>query len=40
MFISGVLGNNENAPQPIMTEKEKVAQHGMDKWSFRKEPSK
>lgn len=40
MFVSGVLGNNENAPQPEMTEKQKIAQHGMDKWSFRKEPLK
>ena len=40
MYVSGVLGNNEDGKQPKMSEKQKVAQHGMDKWSFRKEPKK
>lgn len=38
MFISGVLGIDKDGDNPPMTEKQKVAQHGMDKWSFRKPP--
>jgi hypothetical protein len=40
MFISGVLPFGDNVDQLPYTEKQKVAQHGMDKWSFRKEPHK
>jgi hypothetical protein len=40
MFISGVLGSGDDVDQPEMTEAQKVAQHGMDKWSFRKKPTK
>jgi hypothetical protein len=40
MYISGVLGVNKDGSEIVMTEKEKVMQHGFDKWSFRKEPSK
>lgn len=36
MYISGVLGVDKNVDNPIMSEKQKVAQHGMDKWSFRR----
>jgi len=39
MFISGVLGSKEK--DIIMIEdKYKIASHGFDKWSFRKEPEK
>ena len=41
MYISGVLGVNDLDGKGMpMTEKQKVGQHGMDKWSFRKPPSK
>lgn len=40
MYISGVLGVNRDGTEFPATEKQKVAQHGMDKWSFRKKPSK
>jgi len=33
-FISGVLGTNENKVLDV-DEKHRIAQHGMDKWSFR-----
>ena len=36
MFISGVLGNKENNVV-IISDKDKIIQHGFDKWSFRKE---
>lgn len=37
MFISGVLGNKEKEIIDV-PDKYKIAQHGFDKWSFRKEP--
>lgn len=37
MFISGVLGNKEKEIIEI-SDKDKIKQHGFDKWSFRKEP--
>jgi len=37
MFISGVLGNKEKEIVQV-EDKYKIAQHGFDKWSFRKEP--
>lgn len=37
MFISGVLGNREKEIVEV-ADKYKIAQHGFDKWSFRKEP--
>jgi len=40
MFISGVLPVGDDVEQPPATEKQKVGQHGMDKWSFRKPPEK
>ena len=40
MYVSGVLGVNKDGTEFPATEKQKVAQHGMDKWSFRKPPSK
>ena len=40
MYVSGVLGVNKDGTEFPATEKEKVARHGMDKWSFRKPPSK
>ena len=40
MYVSGVLGVNKDGTEFPSTEKEKVAQHGMDKWSFRRPPSK
>lgn len=33
-FLSGVLGNHDN-PIVEVGEKDKLIQHGMDKWSFR-----
>ena len=39
MFISGVLGTN-NKDIIEVEDKYKIAQHGFDKWSFRKEPTK
>jgi len=39
MFISGVLGTGENDIVEV-EDKYKIAQHGFDKWSFRKEPEK
>ena len=39
MFISGVLGNKEKEIVQV-EDKYKIAQHGFDKWSFRKEPEK
>ena len=35
MYVSGVLGVNKDGTEFPATEKEKVAQHGMNKWSFR-----
>ena len=37
MFLSGVLGNKEKEIVNV-ADKYKIAQHGFDKWSFRKEP--
>lgn len=37
MFIGGVLGNKEKQITEV-ADKYKIAQHGFDKWSFRKEP--
>lgn len=37
MFISGVLGAGEKEIVEV-ADKYKIAQHGFDKWSFRKEP--
>ncbi len=37
MFLSGVLGNKEKEIVDVL-DKYKIAQHGFDKWSFRKEP--
>lgn len=39
MFIGGVLGNREK-DIVVVEDKYKIAQHGFDKWSFRKEPQK
>ena len=39
MYIQGVLGSNEKEIIKI-SDKDKIAQHGFDKWSFRKEPKK
>jgi len=39
MFISGVLGSNEKDIIEV-EDKYKIAQHGFNKWSFRREPSK
>lgn len=37
MFIGGVLGSGEKDIIEI-SDKHKIAKHGFDKWSFRKEP--
>ena len=37
MFLGGVLGNKEKDITEV-ADKYKIAQHGFDKWSFRKEP--
>lgn len=37
MFIGGVLGNPEKEMTEL-TEKDRINQHGFDKWSFRKLP--
>jgi hypothetical protein len=37
MYISGVLGNREKDIIEV-ADKYKIAQHGFDKWSFRKMP--
>ena len=37
MFLGGVLGNKEKEIVEV-ADKYKIAQHGFDKWSFRKEP--
>jgi hypothetical protein len=37
MFIGGVLGRGEKEIV-VVEDKYKIAQHGFDKWSFRKEP--
>ncbi len=34
MYLQGVLGNVEK-PMVEISEKDKIVQHGMDKWSFR-----
>ena len=39
MFISGVLGTGEKEMVEI-EDKYKIGQHGFDKWSFRREPTK
>jgi hypothetical protein len=39
MFLSGVLGNKEKEIVNV-ADKYKIAQHGFDKWSFRKESEK
>lgn len=39
MYVSGTLANNLSVPIAL-TEKDRVAQHGFDQWSFRKMPSK
>jgi len=39
MFIGGVLGVGEKEIVEV-EDKYKISQHGFDKWSFRKEPSK
>lgn len=39
MFVSGVLGTNEKETIEV-DDKYKIGQHGFDKWSFRKEPTK
>lgn len=39
MFISGVLGTGEKEIVEIK-DKYKIGQHGFNKWSFRREPSK
>lgn len=39
MFISGVLGTGEKEIIEV-EDKYKIAQHGFNKWSFRKEPTK
>ncbi len=40
MYVSGVLGVNRDGTEFPATEKQKVKQHGMDKWTFRRPPSK
>jgi hypothetical protein len=40
MFVSGVLPTGDDVDQYPATEKQKVAQHGMNKWSFRRPPNK
>lgn len=37
MYLSGVMGVGE-AEIVTLTDKDKIAKHGMDKWSFRKMP--
>ena len=37
MFLGGVLGSNEKNIIEI-SDKDKIASHGFNKWSFRKEP--
>ncbi len=37
MYLSGVLGSNEKDIIEV-SDKDKIASHGFDKWSFRKEP--
>lgn len=37
MYISGVLGVNEK-PVITVSDKDRIAAHGFDKWSFRKPP--
>ena len=37
MWIGGVLTNNETIPE--ISDKDKINQHGFDKWSFRKQPN-
>ena len=39
MFIGGVLGVGEKEIVEI-EDKYKIGQHGFDKWSFRREPTK
>jgi hypothetical protein len=39
MFIGGVLGRGEKEIIEV-ADKYKIGQHGFDKWSFRKEPTK
>lgn len=39
MFISGVLGTGEKEIIEV-EDKYKIPQHGFDKWSFRREPTK
>jgi len=39
MFMGGVLGRGEKEIVEV-ADKYKIAQHGFDKWSFRKEPEK
>jgi hypothetical protein len=39
MFMGGVLGSGEKEIVEV-ADKYKIAQHGFDKWSFRKEPEK
>ena len=38
-YISGVLGTSEKEIIEV-EDKYKIGQHGFDKWSFRREPSK
>lgn len=37
MYLSGVMGVSEKEIV-VLNDKEKIAKHGMDKWSFRKMP--
>lgn len=37
MYLGGVLKTNEN-PMVSISDKDKVAKHGMDEWSFRRPP--
>jgi len=39
MFMGGVLGRGEKEIV-VVEDKYKIAQHGFDKWSFRREPEK
>lgn len=39
MFIGGVLGTGEKEIIEV-ADKHKIAQHGFDEWSFRREPTK
>lgn len=39
MFLGGVLGN-ESAPMITIEDKYRIENHGFDKWSFRKMPTK